>query len=213
VRRCITAILGLLAKIASAATVSLVWDAPVGYVPTGYVVGYGEASGSYTANVDAGNVRSLTLDLPSGRTYYVSVMAYTLDQTSAWSTELVVALPASPPPLTVGISPVIGLWANQDEPGTGYAFDFKHGVLVATVFSYTPGGDAQWYIASGPIVGATFTSRLDKFVRGPCISCDYAGGPVSDGSEGTMTIVFSSSTSATVYLPQGRVTQIRPVPF
>jgi len=97
--------------------------------------------------------------------------------------------------------------------GTGYAFDFKHGVLVATAFSYTQGGEAQWYIASGPIVGATFISRLDKFVGGPCLGCAYAGGPMSAGSDGTITILFSSPASATVYLPRGRVTQIQPVPF
>ena len=212
--RQLAAFLALFAGAANAVPVTLTWDPPDGYVPSGYVVGYGTASGLYTTTVDVGNARIFTLDsLVTGQAYYLSVKAYTVDQMSSWSKEIVVALMEAPPPPAATISPVVGLWANADEIGTGYALDFKHGVLVVTVYSYKASGEAQWYIASGPLVGATFTSRLDKFVGGQCIGCAYTGPPVTAGSDGTITIVFSSATSATVYLPEGRVTQIRPIPF
>jgi len=113
-----------------------------------------------------------------------------------------------PPPF----SPQVGLWWNPNESGSGYALDFKHGVLVVTVYSYAPTGAAQWYIASGPVNGSTFTGTLIKAVNGQCISCAYQV-PVSNGNDGTMTIVFSSPTSATMSLPGGRVIPIQPQAF
>ena len=189
-------------------------DPPAGYNPAGYIVGYGESSGTYTTTVDVGPARSYTVtDLQSGRSYYFSVQAYAEGQSSAWASEVIVVDLGVPPPRSVSVSPAVGLWDNGDEPGTGYSMDFKHGVLVVLVFSYAPAGAAQWYISSGPLDGSTFTGRLDKFVGGPCISCAFTGGPTAAGSDGDITIVFSSPTSATVYLPGGKVTAIRPTPF
>jgi hypothetical protein len=110
-------------------------------------------------------------------------------------------------------TPQVGLWWNPDESGSGYNLDFQHGVLVLLVYSYTPAGDPLWYIATGPLVGDTFTGQLDKARGGQCISCPYAGMPLPDGSDGTVTIVFHSNTSATMTLPGGRVTQIQPEAF
>jgi hypothetical protein len=207
-------LLALIAGVANARPVTLVWDPPVGYSPTGYVVGYGEVSGAYSTIVDVGNTQVYTVaDLVAGRTYHFSVKAHVAGESSAWANELVVAVLNDPPPPSVSVSPVVGLWDNRDEPGTGYSLDFKHGVLVVLIFTYTASGAPQWYIASGPLIGSTFTGRLDKFVGGPCISCAFAGGPTAAGSDGAITIVFSSPTAATVSLPAGRTTEIRPTAF
>ena len=115
----------------------------------------------------------------------------------------------SPPALT----PQVGTWWNPDESGSGYGLDYKHGVLVVSIYSYTATGTPQWYLASGPLSGTTFTSTLEKYTGGQCISCAYNGRPSSSGNDGTIRIVFSSPTSATAYLPNGRVTQIQPVEF
>ena len=207
-------LLALVTGAANALPVTLVWDPPGGYSPAGYVIGYGETTGAYSTLVDVGNSQTYTVaDLVAGRTYYFSVKAYVAGDSSAWAKEVAVAVLNDPPPPSVSVSPVVGLWDNRDEPGTGYSLDFKHGVLVVLVFTYTTSGAPQWYIASGPVVGATFTGRLDKFVGGPCISCAFAGGPAAAGNDGTITIVFSSATSATVFLPERRVTEIRPTAF
>ena len=77
VGRRLTLLSALIAGAANAMPVTLVWDPPVGYVPAGYVVGYGEVSGAYATEVDVGAVRTYTVpDLASGRTYYFSVKAY-----------------------------------------------------------------------------------------------------------------------------------------
>lgn len=114
------------------------------------------------------------------------------------------------------VTPAVGLWWNPTESGSGYNIDVKHGVIVVTVFSYTSGGDAQWYITSGPIVNGVFTGTLNKAVGGQCISCPYTGFPAFAGDDGVVTINFTSPTSAIMYLPGspgGRVTSIEPQPF
>ena len=121
--------------------------------------------------------------------------------------------PPPPPPPPPALTPQVGLWWNPNESGSGYALDYKHGVLVVTVYSYTSTGAPQWYLASGALSGTTFSSTLDKYVAGQCIACSYRGPPSNIGNDGTITIVFSSATSATVYLPGGRVSQIQPQAF
>jgi len=116
------------------------------------------------------------------------------------------------------ITPAIGLWWNPDEAGTGYNFDVKHGVLVVTVFTYDAAGHSEWYLAFGPLTAnggtTTFSATLDKYRNGQCIGvgCAFrAPGPPA-GNDGTMSITFTSPTSAKMTLP-GRVTSIQPMAF
>ena len=111
------------------------------------------------------------------------------------------------------ITPVVGLWWNPNESGSGYALDYKHGVLVVTIYSYAPNGNAQWYLAAGPVTNNVFIATLDKYTSGQCISCAYNGTPIEAGSDGIITITFTSATSATVSLPGGRATLIQPEAF
>jgi hypothetical protein len=116
--------------------------------------------------------------------------------------------PAGPPP--PALTPQVGLWWNPNESGSGYGLDYINGTLIVTTYSYRQDGSPQWYLSSGPLSGSTFTSTLDKYVGGQCISCAYNGRPTLIGNDGTVTIIFSSPTSATMYLPGGRVTAIQP---
>ena len=111
------------------------------------------------------------------------------------------------------LTPVVGLWWNPNESGSGYNLDVKNGVLVVTIYSYKGSGEPQWYITSGPIANNSFTGTINKYVGGQCISCTYKGLPTVGGNDGVVTIDFSSPTSATLSLPGGRVTQIQPQTF
>jgi hypothetical protein len=115
-----------------------------------------------------------------------------------------------PPP---ALTPQIGLWWNPNESGSGYAIDYKHGVIVMTVYSYTTTGLPQWYLAFGPLSGDTWTGTLFKYTNGQCISCAYQPELDNGSNDGTVTVVFSSPTAGTMYLPGGRVTQIQPQAF
>ena len=113
----------------------------------------------------------------------------------------------------LAFTPTTGLWWNPDESGTGYNIQVQRGVLVATMYSYTPAGDPVWYIASGSMInagsGVMVTGSLDKFRGGQCASCMYQL-PSAMGSDGGITITFTSPTAATIQLPGGRVTEIQP---
>ena len=111
-------------------------------------------------------------------------------------------------------TPVAGLWANANESGTGYTLEFKHGVLVVAIYAYQATGAAQWYLAVGPLTANVFTATLDRYTGGQCISCPFTRSPgPPTGNDGTITLTFTSSTSATVNLPGGRVTTIAPFGF
>jgi hypothetical protein len=113
------------------------------------------------------------------------------------------------------ITPAAGLWWNPDESGMGYNFDVKHGVLVVTVFTYEASGHSEWYLAYGPLTltgtSTTFSATLDKYRNGQCVSigCAYRNPGEPVGNDGTMSITFTSPTSATLTLP-GRVTNVQP---
>jgi hypothetical protein len=110
------------------------------------------------------------------------------------------------------ITPTVGLWWNPAESGSGYAIDYKHGVLVVTVYSYTAAGAPLWYLAAGPVTNNVFTSTLDKYQNGQCISCSYRpAAPV--GNDGPISITFTSANAATMTLPGGRSFQIVPQAF
>ena len=123
----------------------------------------------------------------------------------------------SPLPTDAVITPDKGLWWDPTEDGTGYQFDVKHGVLVMTMYTYEAGGHSEWYLAAGPLVSngaaTTFTSTLDKYRGGQCVSCPYTGRPTLAPNDGSITITFTSSTSATVNLPGNRVSHIQPQVF
>jgi hypothetical protein len=121
------------------------------------------------------------------------------------------------PQFSVGpapITPAVGLWWNPAESGSGYNIDVKHGVLVLTVYSYKSNGDSEWYIATGTLTnaGRSFVGSLDKTRNGQCISCPYKA-PTPGGSDGQVTIEFSSATNGTMTLPGGRAIPIVPQAF
>ena len=111
--------------------------------------------------------------------------------------------------------PRTGTWWNPNESGSAYNLEIQDGTLIATIYSYQPGGSAQWYLASGPLTNnqRNFTGTLDRYVGGQCIACPYPGRPTLVGNDGAIAITFASETSATVTLPGGRTTQIQPFNF
>ena len=114
-------------------------------------------------------------------------------------------MPAAGAPRT--IVPVAGVWWNKTEPGSGLGIDYDNGTLIAEVYSYLPVGASQWYLAAGPVVDNVFTATLDKYMGGQCASCAY-NAPVLSGNDGTITITFTSPTTATADLPGGRHIQL-----
>jgi hypothetical protein len=113
----------------------------------------------------------------------------------------------------LAFTPVVGLWYNEQEDGSGYNMQVQRGTLVMTMYSYAPGGDPIWYLGVGKMAnagsGVAATGTLDKFRGGQCASCAYVT-PAVNGNDGTFAVTFTSPNSATIQLPGGRVTTIQP---
>ena len=70
---------------AQAGQLTLAWNASTSSGVAGYQISYGQASGSYTTQVDAGNKTSYTLTgLQDGKKYYFAAKAYNSGKTT-WS--------------------------------------------------------------------------------------------------------------------------------
>ena len=113
----------------------------------------------------------------------------------------------------VAIVPRAGVWWNPNESGSGYIFDVRNGTLVITIFSYESGtGHSEWYLSSGPLTenGTKYVGTLDKYRNGQCISCAYTA-PTQTGTDGSITVTFTSATTATLSLPGNRTTNIVPL--
>jgi len=105
------------------------------------------------------------------------------------------------------IVPLGGVWWNKNESGSGFGLDYNNGTLLVEVYSFVPDGPSQWYLAAGAITNNVFTATLDKYTGGQCITCAYKA-PAASGNDGTITITFTSATTATADLPGGRHIEI-----
>ncbi|MCP5419422.1 MAG: S-layer homology domain-containing protein [Gammaproteobacteria bacterium] len=79
--------------------IPLAWYASTSSDVGGYKLYYGESSGNYSAPIDIGNKTSYTLsNLTDGKTYYISVTAYDVAETteSGFSNEVSLFLPSPP---------------------------------------------------------------------------------------------------------------------
>jgi len=121
---------------------------------------------------------------------------------SGQSASVAAAVPAA------AIVPVGGVYYDPNQSGSGFGFDYQNGTLIVEVYSYLQGGAAQWYLSAGPVVNNVYTGTLDKYTGGQCISCAFVA-PTLVGNDGTITVTFTSPTTATVDLPGGRHFQIQ----
>ena len=152
----------------------------------------------YTAPALSGNDGTITITFTSSTTATADLPGGRHIQIERFFRSASVAGPFIPRP---------GVWWNKDESGSGLGLDYENGTLIAEVYSYLAGGASQWYLAAGPVTNKVFTATLDKYAGGQCISCVYTA-PALSGNDGTITITFTSSTTATADLPGGRHIQI-----
>ena len=96
---------------ALAATVTLAWDANTEPNLAGYILHYGNASGSYSTEVDVGNTTMAALSgVDEGQTYYFAATAYNVNgNESTFSNEVRYTIPVDAiPPTAVITSPSDG---------------------------------------------------------------------------------------------------------
>ena len=123
---------------AYAGQVTLAWDAVSAPSLSGYRLYYGQNSGSYSSQLDAGTQTTYTVSgLTDGQTYYFAVTAYDADEESAFSNEVSVTIP----------TPGVQLSTNPSTVPTG-------GTVTATWSGIASPTTTDWiglYMAGPPI--------------------------------------------------------------
>lgn len=132
-RICATALLLLLwTTAASAANLLVSWNASATPGVIGYRVHYGTASGTYTTQLDVGNVLTTTLTtLTVGQTYFLAAVAYDAALSSVYSNEISYTVP---PEGTAGLVAAYGFDTGSgatvtDSSGT------NHGTIAGAVWT------------------------------------------------------------------------------
>ena len=158
-------ILAALSATAQAGSVTLAWNPSASPTVAGYRVYYGDASGDYSANMDAGaNLAAVIGGLTPGQTYYFAALAYEANgDESVFSNEVTNTLPESPDIIQQPLSQA----AIAGAPVT-----LSVGVTGEPPLSY------QWMNGLASIAGAT----------NPVINWPQ----IVDGDAGNYTVVVSN---------------------
>jgi len=207
---------------AGASQATLAWSPPTTYsdgspvsVLGGYKIFTGTASGSFTQNIDVGNVTSYTLSsLNDATTYYFAVTAYDASGVvSGFSNQAAYTTPAPPPPTALyalsatagsggSITPsgtvAISAGLNQTytiTPYTGYkiASVTVDGTSVGAVNSYTFNN-----INANHSISASFVASINSYSIAASAGTGGTISPVgtqnvTSGSSKTFTITPNSS--------------------
>jgi len=164
---------------ASAADITIAWDANTEADLAGYKIYYGTGSRNYTTSEDVGNATSYTItNLDEGVTYYFAAKAYDTSQNeSDYSAELVYTISA---PNRSPDIPQEPSGATSGYPDTDYSFSTE---------GYDPDGDAlqyrfDWGDGSTSNWGASSQTHSWSSVGTFCIKAQAvdAHGAVSDWS-------------------------------
>jgi hypothetical protein len=154
-------------------------------------------SGAYQAPTALGSVGTVTLSFDTattGRLTWpggtISIQRY--DIVSGGSS----AGPAAGMPQT-------GWWWNPSESGRGYFFEVQNTTMFMSTYMYAANGQAAWYISSGAMSStALYQGTLQEYRNGQTLGGVYAA-PSVFANQGTVTIQFTSQTTATMTLPNG----------
>jgi hypothetical protein len=96
-----------------------------------------------------------------------------------------------------------GWWWSGAEPGRGFFIEAQGSIMFLSGFMYESTGRPTWYVTQNTLTGATsFSGRLFEYGGGqPIVGAFRSPSTVLD--RGTLSVSFSSTTAATVTLPNG----------
>lgn len=101
-------------------------------------------------------------------------------------------------------APAGGWWYNLSESGRGYFLEAQGSTLSFKGMMYDDLGQATWYSAEGAMTTPTlFTGTLTNTFGGQTMGGAYRL-PTQSTNHGTITIQFTSATTATLTNPAGR---------
>jgi hypothetical protein len=100
--------------------------------------------------------------------------------------------------------PQTGWWWNASEAGRGFFIEAQNAAMFVSFYLYNSAGQATWYVASGTMVSSSlFSGTLSEYSGGSYFSSSTFRAPTGTTSQGTVTIQFGTSTTATLTMPSG----------
>ncbi|MBI1890374.1 MAG: hypothetical protein HYS18_07005 [Burkholderiales bacterium] len=103
-------------------------------------------------------------------------------------------------------TPQAGWWWNSAEGGRGFSIEIQNGTMFLAGYMYDGSGNPIWY-ASGPTAMSSSTSYLgtwQQYGNGQTLGGAYRSASVVNSNVGNISISFSSTTTGTLTLPDGR---------
>ncbi|MBI1777063.1 MAG: hypothetical protein HYR63_17130 [Proteobacteria bacterium] len=154
-------------------------------------------AGAFQAATALGSVGTVTLSFDTATTGRLTWAGGTISiQRYNFVSGGVAAGPASGMPQT-------GWWWNANEPGRGYFFEVQSSTMFMSAYMYDSRGQAAWYISQAAMSSTTlFQGTLQEYRGGQALGGPYQA-PSLFAGQGTVTIQFTSTTTATMTLPNG----------
>lgn len=97
-----------------------------------------------------------------------------------------------------------GWWFNPAEPGRGFFIEQQGSTVFMAGFLYESSGRATWVSSAGPMAGMSYHGALDVYANGQSLTGPYRA-PTKLPSPGSISIVFSDSSHATLTWPGGTI--------
>jgi hypothetical protein len=239
---------GLLLVLASAGvaraqtqSVTAMWDANTDAYTVGYRLYYGTAPGSYTQDINVGNVTSHPLPLARGATYYFVVRAYNSSaQLGPASNEATIALVTAPPPTATltgtrsGTNTANVTWTTANATsvtvnGASVALSGSATYTISAATTYTlvatgPGGSVTRTATVTPVAAPTATLTATRsgtntanvsWTTANATSVTVSGASVALSGSATYTISAATTYTLVATGPGGSVTRtatVSPLP-
>lgn len=113
-------------------------------------------------------------------------------------------------PDPIGVPPVLpesGIWHNAQEAGRGFFMEFKNNFAAVTGYMYDNSGNPVWYLANQNMANTTLLqTNWNLYANGQAMGGVYRA--PTGSSAGSMSIQFTSRTSAVMTFPNGTQTNL-----
>lgn len=101
--------------------------------------------------------------------------------------------------------PESGWWWNESESGRGFTLEVQGNKLFIGGYMYDDPGNPIWYISAGNMTSATlYQGQWEQYANGQTLSGLYQKPDQVNGNVGSITVNFTSRSTATLTLPDGR---------
>jgi hypothetical protein len=110
--------------------------------------------------------------------------------------------------------PESGWWWNPQESGRGFFMEWQGDSADIAGYMYDDAGNAVWYLTLLPVPNVrSYTGNWVLYANGQTLTGAYKPAAPVNANVAPVTIQFTSATTATMTLPNGRTTQLTRLRF